>query len=257
MSEKTHHVAEKKKQIAKTIQNLILEYPIIAAINMENLPAPQLQQMKSQLRGKIVLAMTKRRVMKHAIEGIKGKKKNIEQIEPHLKGMPALLFTKENPFSLFKTLKKSKTSAPAKAGQTAPSDIKVLKGPTSFAPGPIIGELAQLRIKAGVEGGKVVIKEDSTIVKEGEKISPKAAEILARLGIEPMEVGLNVTAVYENGDIFTANILDIDEGKFMADIKKAATWAFNLAVNSAYPTKNTINVLIGKAFNDAKSLGLS
>src|SRR3989338_4854886 len=178
MSQKTHHVAEKKKQVAKQIQKLILEYPIIAAVNMENLPAPQLQQMKAQLRGKIVLAMTKRRIMKHAIEGIKDKKKNIEQIEPYLQGMPALIFTRENPFSLFKTLKKSKTSAPAKAGQTAPSDIKVPKGPTSFAPGPIIGELAQVGVKSGVEGGKVVIKEDSIIVKEGGSISAKAAEIL-------------------------------------------------------------------------------
>src|SRR3989338_4811061 len=257
MTEKTHHVAESKKEIAKNIQKLILEYPIIAAVNMENLPAPQLQQMRAQLRGKIILTMTKRRIIKHAIEGIKDKKKNIEKIEPELKGMPALIFTKENPFLLFKTLKRSKTKAPAKAGQTAPFDIKVLKGPTSFAPGPIIGELAQLGIKSGVEGGKVTIKEDSIVVREGQKISAKTAEILARLGIEPMEVGLNVTAVYENGEIFKASILDIDEDKFKADLQKAASWALNLAVDSAYTTKETINTIIAKAFNDAKALGLS
>jgi large subunit ribosomal protein L10 len=257
MTEKTHHVSQKKKDIAKNIERLILEYPIIAAVDMENLPAPQLQQMRSQLRGKIELTMTKRRVMKHAIEEVKDKKKNIELLEPLLKGMPALIFTKENPFSLFKTLKKSKTSAPAKAGQKAPFDIKIPKGPTPFAPGPVIGELAQLHIKSGVEGGKVVIKEDSVVVKEGEKISQKAAEILTRLGIEPMEVGLNVTAVYENGEIFTRNILDIDEEKFSADLAKAATGALNLALNIEYPTKETITILIGNAFNDAKALGLS
>ena len=108
MSKETHHVSKKKKEVAKSIQKLILEYPIIAAVNMEGLPAPQLQKMKAQLRGKIELAMTKRRIMKHAIDEIKDKKKNIEKIEEHLKGMPALIFTKENPFSLFKTLKKSK-----------------------------------------------------------------------------------------------------------------------------------------------------
>jgi len=257
MTEKTHHVSKKKKDIAKNIQKLILDYPIIAAVDMENLPAPQLQQMRAQLRGKIDLAMTKRRIIKHAIEGIKDKKKGIEQLEQHLKGMPALIFTKENPFSLFKELKKSKTSAPAKAGQTAPFDIIVPKGPTSFMPGPVIGELAELGIKSGVEGGKVAIKEDSVAVKEGDKISQKAAEILTRLGIEPMEVGLNVTAVYENGDIFTRDVLDIDEDKFKADLEKAVSGAFNLAMNIEYPTKDTINPLIGKAFNDAKALGLS
>jgi len=181
----------------------------------------------------------------------------IEELEQHLKGMPALIFTKENPFSLFKTLKKSKSSAPAKAGQTAPSDIKVPKGPTSFAPGPVIGELGALRIKAGVEDGKVAIKEDAIVAKEGEVISDKLAGVLTRLGIQPMEVGLNVTAVYEDGNIFTAKVLDIDEEQFAKDLETAAVWAYNLAVNSAYPTKDTINVLLGKAFNDAKALGLS
>jgi large subunit ribosomal protein L10 len=257
MSKETHHVSKKKKEVAKSIQKLILEYPIIAAVNMEGLPAPQLQKMKAQLRGKIELAMTKRRIMKHAIDEIKDKKKNIEKIEEHLKGMPALIFTKENPFSLFKTLKKSKTKAPAKAGQTAPFDIIVPKGPTGFMPGPVIGELAELGIKSGVEDGKVAIKEDSTAVKEGEKISAKAAGILARLGVEPMEVGLNVTAVYADGDIFTASVLDIDEDKFNADLSKAVSGAFNLAINTGYTTKETINVLISKAFNDAKALGLS
>jgi large subunit ribosomal protein L10 len=42
---------------------------------------------------------------------------------------------------LYKILQKSKSSAPAKAGQTAPNDIYVKAGKTSFAPGPIIGEL--------------------------------------------------------------------------------------------------------------------
>ena len=257
MSEKTHHVSGKKKNIAKHIGELIIKYPIIAAVDMENLPAPQLQQMREQLRGKIELTMTKRRIIKHAIEMVKDKKKGIEKLGPHLKGMPALIFTKENPFSLFKNLKKSKTSAPAKAGQTAPFDIIVPKGPTSFMPGPVIGELAELNIKSGVENGKVAIKADSIAVKEGEKISQKAAEILTRLGIEPMEVGLNITAVYENGDIFTRDVLDIDEDKFKANLGKAALESFNLAMNIEYPTTATINALIGKAFNDAKALGLS
>ena len=41
--------------------DLIKEYPIVAAVNMEGLPTPQLQNMRSSLREKIVLRMTKRR----------------------------------------------------------------------------------------------------------------------------------------------------------------------------------------------------
>ena len=43
-------------------------------------------------------------------------------------------------------------------------------GPTPFAPGPIIGELGMLKIKAGIEAGKVVIKEDAHVAKKGDVI---------------------------------------------------------------------------------------
>lgn len=251
------HVAEYKKKTVENIVKLVKEYPIVGAVNMENLPAPQLQAMRAQLRGKVVLVMTKRRIMKIALEKVKNDKKGIEQLEEHLKGMPALIFTKESPFKLSRILQKNKSSAPAKAGQTAPKDITVNKGSTGFAPGPIIGELGMIGIKTGVEGGKVAIKEDTVVVKEGEQIKPKVAEILTRLGIEPMEVGLDLMAAYENGLIYKKDILAIDDQEYMNKIETAAKNAFNLAFNITYTTKDNISLFIGKAFNDAKALGLS
>jgi len=251
------HVAEYKKEIVSNLASLMNEYPIIGVVNMENLPTPQLQTMRAQLRGRFHLTMTKRRLIKLAVERAKASKKGIEQLEAHLGGMPALIFTKENPFMLSKTLQKSKSPAPAKSGQTAPRDIVVQKGATPFAPGPIIGELALAGIKAGVEGGKVAVKEDTVVVKSGEKIKPKVAEILTRLGIQPMEVGLDLVAVYENGLIYGREILSIDEKEYLNRLQNAARWAFNLAFNTAYTTKDNIGLLLGKAHNDAKALGTS
>ena len=250
-------VADSKKAVVKRIADLIKKYPIIGSLNMESLPAAQLQRMKGQLRDKVEMLMTKRRLMKLAIEQAKTEKKGIEKIEEHLKGMPALLFTKENPFTLFKILKKSKSKAPAKGGQIAPADIIVKAGPTSFAPGPVIGELGALGIKSKVEEGKIAIIEDSVVCKEGEEISAALAGMLTRLGIEPMQIGLDLVAVYEKGDIFTKSVLDIDEDKFMADLSQAATWAFNLSVDTAFVTDANKEMLIQKAFMDSKALALS
>ena len=180
------HVAEYKKRIVENIVKLAKEYPIVGAVNMENLPAPQLQAMKAQLRGKVVLVMTKKRLIKIALEKLKSERKDIEKLEEHLNGMPALIFTGESPFKLSRILQKNKSKAPAKGGQIAPRDIMVNKGSTGFAPGPIIGELGMVGIKTGVEGGKVAVKEDTVVVRQGEQIKPKVAEILTRLGIEPM-----------------------------------------------------------------------
>lgn len=249
-------VSPYKKKVVDQFVKLIEKYPIIAAVNLEMMPAPQLQIMRSKLRDKVVMKMSKRRLMKIAIQKVKDKKEGIEKLEPYLKGMPALIFTEENPFRLNRIIVKNKSKAPAKAGQTAPNDIVVPAGPTPFAPGPIISELGMIGIKTGVEGGKVAIKSDSVVVKEGEMIKPKVAEALTRLGIEPMEIGLDLTAAYEKGIIYTKEVLAIDEKAFMKQLNTAASEAFNLAVEAGYFTKDTVELLVPKAFNEAKALAL-
>ena len=248
------HVSDEKKKVVEDFVHLMEKYPIVGAVNLENLPTRQLQTMRESLRKKVVLKVTKRRLMKFAIKKACGQKKGLEHLEKHLLGMPGLLFTSENPFSLYKTLQKSKSPAPAKAGQIAPNDIIIPAGPTNFAPGPIIGELSSIGVKTGVEGGKVAVKADSVVVFQGETIKPKVAEILGRLGINPMEMGLDLVAVYEHGVIYTKDVLAIDEVKFMSDLRNAARWAVNLGVYSGYPTKDTIKLMIQKSSLDAKAL---
>ena len=250
------HVSKSKKKIVDEFSKLLEDYPIIASVDLENLPAPQLQNMRATLRNKVVLKMTKRRLINIAIDKAKDKKPGIEKLKENLKGMPALIFTKESPFLLYKTIKKNKSPAPAKAGQIAPKDIVVPAGNTSFSPGPVIGELGALGIKSGVEGGKIAIKEDSVVAKEGEEISAELASMLTRLGITPMEVGLDIVAAYEDGIIYPRKLLDIDEEEFMGELTTAAQWAFNLAIESGYTTKETAGVFIIKAFNQAKSLAM-
>ena len=251
------HVAESKKKIVKEFSDLINSYPVIGVVDMENLPTAQLQKMRGQLRGKVVIRMTKRRFMNIVLDKVKDNKKGIEDMKNYLTGMPALLFTKDDPFILAKTLKKSMSTAPAKSGQVAPKDIIVSAGPTPFSPGPVISELASAGIKTAIENGKIVVKSDAVVVKKGDKVSPAIAGILARLGVEPMEVGLNLTAVYDNGIIFTRDVLDIDEEEFMDKIKTSYNSAIGLALELSFLTKETTEMMISKAFREAKAVALS
>ncbi len=255
MTEKIQaHISKEKIKLVEDFTNLINEYSVIAAVDVENLPAKSLMNMRASLRGKAHLRMAKRRLMTIALE--KAGKKDIEKLSEHFKGMPALLFSNENPFGLFKTLKKSKSPAPIKAGQTAPKDILVKAGKTNFAPGPIIGELGAFGIKAGIDAGKVAIKEDKIVAKEGDVIDAKLAEILQRLEIQPMEIGLNLTATYENGEILTKGVLDIDEDAFLESIKQAYSDSFKLTLSLTIPTKDNIVMLLQNAHKDANALSM-
>ncbi len=248
------HISKAKKGTVQEFTKLIEQYDVVGAVNMENLPAKQLHNMRVQLRDTVLIKMSKRRLLTVAIKN--AKKEGIQDIIPYLKGMPALLFTNNSPFTLFKTLKKNKSTTAIKGGQIAPHDIVVSAGPTPFAPGPVIGELGSVGIKAGIASGKVVIKEDTVVVKEGEEVSSLLAGLLTRLGIEPMEIGLDLTAVCEKGEILPKAVLDIDEEQYIADVTTAASWAFNLAVHSVFLTSETTPVLIQKAFAEAKALAL-
>jgi len=250
----TAHVSDVKKKQVNDLKELISKYPIVAVLNLENLPARQLQKMKTKLRKDVEIKMAKKPVIKEALKELG--RPNIEKLNDHLSGMPALLLTKENPFRLYKILKQSKSAAAIKPGQISPKDITVPAGPTPFAPGPIIAELGAMRIKAGIEGGKVVVKQDAVVIRKGEVASAQLSSLLLRLGVEPMEIGLNLVAVYENGEVLNADVLDIDQDVFMEKLQGAARDAMNLAVDIAYPSKDTILLLIVKSFRDSRLIAV-
>ncbi len=254
MENKIAHVNPQKKVEVENIKKTIKEYPVLGIINLENLPAAHFLKIKHKLRDRIFIKITKKRLMKLAFDQLEKEKKDIAKIKPLLKGIPALVFTKEDEFKLQKMLNKNKTSAAAKAGQLANKDIYIKAGPTQFTPGPMIGEFGVLGIKTQVQEGKIHIKDDKLIVKEGEVISDKLAGLLSKLGIEPMEIGLNLMFTYKNGEILTKDQLSINEEEYLNNIKRAYSEALNLAVGACYIEKDTVDIILRKAYLNALAL---
>jgi large subunit ribosomal protein L10 len=256
MSEHKAHVNAFKKDIVKELAAKLRKASVIGVVDMQNLPAAQLLGLKKALRGKIELFMTKQRLMQVAVDEVKAGIPGLDKLFEKRTGMPALLFTTENPFSIYKSIKKSKSPAPAKAGQLAPRDITVSAGPTPFSPGPVMSELGALGIKAGVENGKVTVKSDTVVVREGQPISANLASMMLRLGIQPMEIGLNVVAVLEKGTVYDRKVLDIDEKQFAADLAACGAAGINLAVDIGYMTRDTRDIILAKAYREAKALSI-
>ena len=249
----THHLPAWKKDEVADIKKNAKEYKLIGLVDMYGIPAQQVQQIRRNLRGKAVIKVTRNTLIKHAFEDMGGDVKTLTQ---YISGHSAIIFTNDNPFKLFKQLEKTKTKMAAKAGDKAPEDIVIEKGPTSFKPGPIVGELQQAGIPAAIEGGKVKIRETKTVVKKGGVISPKLAAILAKLDIKPMDVGLALQVAYHEGGIFEPSVLAVDETVILAQIQLAARQAFNLSVNEAIPTKDTMDAILTKAVRDARGLAV-
>ena len=249
----THHLPTWKKDEVAEIKKNAKAYSLIGLVDMYGIPAQQVQQIRRNLRGKAVIKVTRNTLIKHAFEDIGG---DVKDLSKYISGHSAIIFTNDNPFKLFKQLEKTKTKMAAKAGDKAPEDIVIEKGPTSFKPGPIVGELQQAGIPAAIEGGKVKIRETKTVVKKGGVISAKLAAILAKLDIKPMDVGLALQAAYHEGGIFEPSVLAVDETVVLAQIQLAATQAFNLSVNESIPTKDTMEAILTKAVREARGLAV-
>jgi large subunit ribosomal protein L10 len=145
----------------------------------------------------------------------------------------------------------------AKGGQEAPFNITVPAGMTNFAPGPILGELGDVGIKAGINAGKIEIKEDSKVASEGDVISVQLAALLERLDIKPMKIGLNLVAALEDGTIFMRSELDVDSDELITQIKSLHIDALKLAVGTGLINKETAEIMLRNAELDAMKLAYS
>lgn len=249
------HVASWKKEEVNDIKGLISNHKVVAMANLADIPAPQLQKMRRNLKDNALIKMSRKTLMNLALND--SDKSNINSLSEHMEGQPALIFTDMNPFKLYKILEESKTQAPAKAGNIAPTDIVVPQGDTAFPPGPMLGELQKIGIPAKIDKGKIVITKDKTVVEVGEKITSSVASILTRLEIYPMEVGIDLKAAYEDQTVYTSDLLTIDTEKTISNIQNAFTSALNLSVNAEIFNKLSLPIIISDAATKSMNLAVN
>jgi len=242
----------KKQRRATEIAAEAKKAKVIAIASLRNLPDKHLQAVRKKLRGHGYIAVAKNAVLERALKEA-GK---AAELLGKLEGPVVVVFSDMEPFKLYKAIYETRGKAAAKPGQIAPFDIIVAKGETSLPPGPVLTELKNAGIQAQIQSGKVVIGKDSTVVKSGEKIGENQAKALAKLGVEPFEVGMELSAAWEGGVVYPGAVLHIDATKFMQSLMNAAAGALNLSVEIAYPTTANVSILIGKASRSAKALAL-
>lgn len=252
----TAHVAEWKYGEVQKLTELLTKSKVVGIVDVGGIPAPQMQQMRKSLHGSATIRSAKNNLLFLALDEAEKEMKGISGLKDIISGQSAIIATDMNPFKLFAQLKASRTMAPAKGGETAAHDIEIKAGDTPFKPGPVVGELQKAGIPAAIQEGKVVIKTDKVLVPEGQKISADLAQMLTRLEIFPIEIGMDLFGAFEDGAVFKPDVLDIDMDVFIGNMRMASGNAFGLAIEIGWATKQTIEPLLMKARNNAFALAL-
>jgi len=252
----SEHIPEWKKEEIQGIVENVNAHKVTGIVDVRGVPAGAIQSMRQKLRGTVTMKLVRNTLTPRAFDSLPEDQKAREMAK-YIDGQIVLVYTDINPFKLYKLLEATKTKAAAKGGDIAPDNVSVVKGATSFKPGPIVGDLQQAGIPAGIEGGKVVIKDNKVVIRKGEKFSPKLAEMLTRLEIFPMEIGLNLKAVIEGHTIYMPSDLSMDETVLRNMFATAASQAYNLSMEAGIANKETIVPLIQRAVLESKALAIN
>ncbi len=243
-------VAEEKVKKVAELRKLIEESPVVCIIDLHKMPSKQLQEIAKKIRSDAKLAVSKRSLMMLAIKDVK--RDGISEVEKLIPKQPAIICTSMEPFKIFATIDRLRSATFAKGGDVAISDIQVTAGPTNLMAGPAISEFTKLSIPAGVEDGKIAVKKDVVVVKAGQAISSDLASVLKKLNIQPMQVSMNIVAIYD-GKLYRKDVLELVNA-YPQKLVEAHSQAYNLSVVINYPTKENIKTLLAKAYSAMKAI---
>jgi large subunit ribosomal protein L10 len=245
-----------KADKVKELKELLSQYNAVGIASLQKVRSAQLQKLRQKLEKNANLRVVKNSLIMRAVSETKDKA-GLEKLEEYLTGPNLFLFTNLNPFKLVILLEKSRVKAKARAGDVAAFDVTVPSGNTGLPPGPIISQFTAVGLRTRIESGSVYVNKDTLVVKEGEAISAQLASLLSKLGIKPVEAGLSLRVVYNDGAIITEEELTIDLGEFSRSIGEAHQYAFNLSLEAAIPLPENIGFLLTLAHQKAASLALN
>jgi len=244
----------KKAETVERVAELAKKYPVIAVTTLSKVRSTQLMAVRKALRGHAEVYVVKNKL---ATLGLKNAGiKNADQLLSHLSGQNALIFSTYDPFKLFLTLDKSHVYLHARAGDRAPNDIIVPAGNTSLPAGPVLSEFREAGISTKIEGGSIWVNKDSVALKKGGEVTPKLASLLSKLNIKPIRAGLTIALAYEDGLIYSGDLVAIDLEKYRQNLVDGYTSARGLSILIGYVTKETAPEIIAKAYREAVSVAV-
>ena len=251
MKPKTINVSPEKKKIVSDLTKLGRDKKTILIASIKNIPGSQFQEIVKKLRGKAVVKVPKKNLIFRSLDSFEGE---IKKLKEKIDDSFAILFSDLDAYELAGNLIKYKSPAKAKPGQNAPSDIEIEAGPTELVPGPAISELGAVGLQVQVENGKLTIKESKVIVKKGDTIKQKEADIMSKLGVMPFSIGFTPVCAFDNENKKLYAEIEIDTEGTLNDLKYAYSKALPFAISIEYLSSDTIGFILSKAESHANKI---
>jgi large subunit ribosomal protein LP0 len=231
------------------IINLFEEYPKCLLVGVDNVGSKQMQEIRLAMRGHGEILMGKNTMIRKAIRGHIQKNPALEKLLPYIVGNVGFVFTKEDLGEIRKKLLENKRGAPAKAGAIAPCDVKL--PPQNTGMGPEKTSFFQaLQIPTKISRGTIEILNEVHIIKVNEKVGASEAALLNMLNIQPFSYGLVVQQVYDEGAIYSPEVLDITTDELQKRFQQGVANLAAISLEIGYPTKASVPHSVANALKN-------
>ncbi|XP_033899376.3 large ribosomal subunit protein uL10 [Acipenser ruthenus] len=228
----------KSNYFTKIVQ-LLDDYPKCFIVGADNVGSKQMQTIRLSLRGKAVVLMGKNTMMRKAIRGHLENNPSLEKLLNHIRGNVGFVFTKEDLTEVRDMLLANKVPAAARAGAVAPCEVTVPAQNTGLGPEKT-SFFQALGITTKISRGTIEILSDVQLIKPGDKVGASEATLLNMLNISPFSFGLIIQQVYDNGSVYSPEVLDITEDtlhqRFLEGVRNIAS----VCLQIGYPTVASI-----------------
>jgi len=247
---------QQKEAYFQRLKDLISKFSSIFVVNVDNVGSNQMHQIRVALRGKGIVVMGKNTMVRRALRSILSEYPQFERLLPHVKGNIGFVFTSSDLKDIRETIVANKVAAPARAGAFAPRDVFVPAGNTGMEPGKT-SFFQALGIPTKIARGTIEIVTDVQVVTAGTRVGPSEAALLNMLNISPFTYGMTVAQIFDSGNVFTPDVLDISDtvlvDRFLSGIKTIA--AISLALR--YPTIVSVSHSLVNAYKNLIAISVA
>lgn len=194
-----------------------------------------MHEVRQSLRGEAVILMGKNTMVRRALRTFINDTPEYERLLPHVKGNIGFVFTNGDLKDIRDKILDNKVAAPARAGALAPADVWIPAGNTGMEPGKT-SFFQALGVPTKIARGTIEITTDLKLVEAGAKVGPSEATLLNMLNISPFTYGLGVAQVYDQGQTFGPDVLDIGEEQLLKTFSSAITAIASISLAINFPT---------------------
>ncbi|GIK02388.1 ribosomal protein P0 [Aspergillus viridinutans] len=217
------------------LKSLLDEYNTVFIVGVDNVSSQQMHEIRVALRGQAVVLMGKNTMVRRAIKGFVTDNPEYERLLPHVKGNVGFIFTNGELKDVKTKILANRVAAPARAGAVAPADVWIPAGNTGMEPGKT-SFFQALGVPTKIARGTIEITTDLKLVEAGSKVGPSEATLLNMLNISPFTYGMTIAQVYDNGQCFPADVLDIEESQLLDAFSSAIKTITTVSLALNYPT---------------------